>query len=191
VRSQRGKPPRRSLRAVWLVPAVAATLAAACAQSQAQVFDVINGNASGPGWLKQAVIDANASGQPATIQIDVPSINLGSHELQLLNSASLTTTVGTSQIVLPSTPATGDPYLLTFITHPANLSIGSGVSLQTNSIASIYANVDGSSVTVNGTILPGSGSDGIQVAQSATVVVGPTGTIHSDVTAIRKLGGAD
>jgi len=72
----------------------------------AQVFDVTNGNTSGPGSLAQAVSDANAFGLPATIQIGVPTINL-QNSLEPVHDLQLNTTVGGSQIILPS--SSGDP----------------------------------------------------------------------------------
>jgi hypothetical protein len=66
----------------------------------AQVFDVTNGNSSGPGSLAQAVSDANASGAAAIIRIDVPAVSLA-REVEPLNAMLWTTTVGSSQITLP------------------------------------------------------------------------------------------
>jgi autotransporter-associated beta strand protein len=151
-----------------------------------QVFDVTNGNASGPGSLAQAVGDANASGAAATIRIDVPAVNLA-HTLGPLNAVQLTTTVGGSQIVLPS--SSGDPAVVLFGPGALLFTVGNGVTLKNDATNGINVNNANMTVTVNGTVLTGGTADGIQIAESADIIVGPTGTVHSVGTAIRKLGG--
>jgi autotransporter-associated beta strand protein len=153
----------------------------------AQVFDVTNGNASGPGSLAQALSDANASGAAATIQIDVTTVNL-SRILEPVNSTQLTTTVGGSQIILPS--SSGDPAVVSFAPNASQFTIGNGVTLRNDTTNGIYANNVGMTITVNGGVLTGGVADGIQTAGSANIIVGPTGIIHSaGGSAIRELGG--
>jgi autotransporter-associated beta strand protein len=152
----------------------------------AQVFDVTNGNSSGLGSLAQAVSDANASGAAATIRIDVPAVNLA-RILDPLNAIQLTTTVGSSQIILPS--SSGDPAVISFGLNASQFMVENGVTLKNSTTNGIYANNIGMTITVNGAVLTGGTADGVQTAGSANISVGPTGTIHSVGAAIRELGG--
>jgi hypothetical protein len=68
---------REIARAMLLILLICgATTLLSAERLNAQVFDVTNGNSSGPGSLAQAVSDANASGAAAIIRIDVPAITL-------------------------------------------------------------------------------------------------------------------
>jgi uncharacterized protein with beta-barrel porin domain len=154
--------------------------------ANAQVFDVTNGNASGAGSLPQAVFDANASGAPSSIQIEVPTVNL-SNSLLILNQTQFLTTVGSSQINLSA--SSGDPNLVMFGNSPTKFTVGNGVTLSYGQGSGIYLNTAGSTAIVNGTILTGGTADGIQTAASANIFVGQQGLVHSAGAAIRELGG--
>jgi autotransporter-associated beta strand protein len=97
-----------------------------------------------------------------------------------------TTAVGSSQIILPS--SSGDPAIVIFGPNALLFTVGNGVTLKNDATNGINAN-NGMTVTVNGTVLTGGTADGVQIAESANIIVGPGGTIHSVGTAIRKLGG--
>jgi YVTN family beta-propeller protein len=163
------------------------------APAPAQTFEVTNSNASGPGSVVQAFDDANASGAPATIDLNGNSIDLA-RELQSTNTTQLVSSSGNAQVNLLST--TGYPDLLSFYgTQAPNFTIGNGVTL-TNTVSGgvpavdvVDLNMDMSTLTVNGAIKAGGGADGVHVVQSANIDVGSGGSIYSDVTAIRKLGG--
>jgi hypothetical protein len=150
-------------------------------------FVVTSGAASGPGSLPKAVIDANASGTSSTIQIEVPSIGLNS-SLQILSSIQMATSASASQINIGPV---GAPYVISFGVNPTNLSIGPGITVNATNVccAGIYMNTLGSTLTVNGSILAPGPLDGIQTAGAASITVGPSGTVHAGVTAIRELGG--
>ena len=97
-----------------------------------------------------------------------------------------TTTVGSSQIILPS--SSGDPAVVIFDPNALQFTLGNGVTLKNDATNGINAN-SGMTVTVNGTVLTGGTADGVEIAESANIIIGPGGTIHSVGTAIRKLGG--
>src|SRR6266851_3324069 len=177
---------REVVRATLLIVLIcgAVTLLSA-GRLNAQVFDVTNGNSSGPGSLAQAVSDANASGAAAIIRIDVPAVSLA-REVELLNAMKWTTTVGSSQITLPL--SSGYPDIVSFGPNALQFTVGNGVTLKTDAIG-IEVNNSGMTVSVNGTVLTGGTANGVRITESGNIIVGPGGTIHSVGTAIVKLGG--
>ena len=63
------------------------------------------------------------------------------------------TTVGSSQIVLPS--SSGDPAIVNFGPDALQFTVGNGVTLKNDATNGINANNGGMTVTVNGTVLTG------------------------------------